>query len=169
MEEVAVSVNDIWFAEFVLNESHDMGQIRLAHVLSVEYRGHGPSLTWKERWSCETEQALGPVIDACIQRVPSRVNFTDARIQPFLERLLVPFSLSTTSSKMASISHLRAVILSSLNSGGDQDGYQEFFEELMAGKQQLINLYNIGPRSPQEQKEVESGMSAAHYHNAHTQ
>lgn len=58
---------------------------------------------------------------------------------------------------MASVAHLRAVILSTLNSPGSQDGNQHFFEELMSHKHNLLKLSNVGPRSPQEQRELESG------------
>lgn len=68
-----------------------------------------------------------------------------------------PHGLSLEVAKMASVTHLRAVILSTLNSPDSQDGNQQFFEELMSHKQNLSNLFNVGPRSPQEQRELESG------------
>lgn len=36
-------------------------------------------------------------------------------------------------------------------------GGQELFEELMLQKNRLLNLLDVGQRSPQEQREVESG------------
>ena len=41
MQKVAIGVNNIRLAKFVLNQSHDIRQIRLAHVLSVRYSRHG--------------------------------------------------------------------------------------------------------------------------------
>lgn len=58
---------------------------------------------------------------------------------------------------MASLSRLRAILLSTLNSPNNEDGHQEFFEQLMLNRAQLVKLYDIGPRSSQEQREVESG------------
>ncbi|EMD35026.1 hypothetical protein CERSUDRAFT_125016 [Gelatoporia subvermispora B] len=58
---------------------------------------------------------------------------------------------------MASLAHLRTLILSAFRGRGLQNGEQEFFEELMAHKPQLVNLFDVGPRSPQEQREVETG------------
>ncbi|OCH88950.1 hypothetical protein OBBRIDRAFT_888752 [Obba rivulosa] len=58
---------------------------------------------------------------------------------------------------MASLAHLRTLILSAFNARGLQNGEQEFFEELMAHKPQLVNLFDVGPRNPQEQREIESG------------
>ncbi|KAI0776838.1 nucleoporin Nup186/Nup192/Nup205 [Trametes elegans] len=58
---------------------------------------------------------------------------------------------------MASISRLRAILQSVFSSRGLPNGEQEFFEELMAHKPQLVNLYDVGPRNAQEQRELESG------------
>ncbi|KAL6308871.1 nucleoporin Nup186/Nup192/Nup205 [Sparassis latifolia] len=58
---------------------------------------------------------------------------------------------------MASVSDLRNMLLSAFSPRGLQDGEQEFFEMLIARRPQLVNLYNIGPRSTQEQRELESG------------
>ena len=58
---------------------------------------------------------------------------------------------------MASTSRLRAILLSNLNSPGSHDDHQQFFEQLMSHRGPLLNLYDIGPRSAQEQREVESG------------
>ena len=40
VKKVAVCVDDIRLAKFVLDESHDMRQIRLAHIISVRYSRH---------------------------------------------------------------------------------------------------------------------------------
>ncbi|OBZ74918.1 hypothetical protein A0H81_05368, partial [Grifola frondosa] len=58
---------------------------------------------------------------------------------------------------MASVSQLRSILPSIFSARGLQDGEQEFFEELMAHKPHLVNLYDVGPRNPQEQRELESG------------
>ncbi|KAI0351635.1 hypothetical protein OH77DRAFT_1429461 [Trametes cingulata] len=58
---------------------------------------------------------------------------------------------------MASVARLRAILQSAFSSRGLPHGEQEFFEELMAHKPQLVNLYDVGPRNPQEQRELESG------------
>ncbi|KAI0742693.1 nucleoporin Nup186/Nup192/Nup205 [Daedaleopsis nitida] len=58
---------------------------------------------------------------------------------------------------MASVSRLRAILSSAFSSRGLPNGEQEFFEELMAHKPQLVNLYDVGTRNPQEQRELESG------------
>lgn len=58
---------------------------------------------------------------------------------------------------MASTSRLRAILLSNLNNPGSQDDHQQFFQTLMSHRGQLVDLYDVGPRSPQEQREVEAG------------
>ncbi|RPD60781.1 hypothetical protein L227DRAFT_653063 [Lentinus tigrinus ALCF2SS1-6] len=58
---------------------------------------------------------------------------------------------------MSSVSRLRAILSSAFSARGLPNGEQEFFEELMAHKPQLVNLYDVGPRNPQEQRELESG------------
>ncbi|KZT05221.1 uncharacterized protein LAESUDRAFT_702393 [Laetiporus sulphureus 93-53] len=58
---------------------------------------------------------------------------------------------------MSSLSHLRATIRSILSPHGPQHGEQEFFEELMAHQQDLLRMYDVGPRSQQEQHELETG------------
>lgn len=59
---------------------------------------------------------------------------------------------------MTSVSHLRATILAVLNSPDAQDGNQQFFEELMYNKQNLLSVFDVGARNPQEQRELENGM-----------
>ncbi len=68
-----------------------------------------------------------------------------------------PPSSSSTPSPMSSVSRLQAVLSSAFSSRGLPNGEQEFFEELMAHRPQLANLYDVGPRNPQEQRELESG------------
>ncbi|KZT66755.1 hypothetical protein DAEQUDRAFT_767725 [Daedalea quercina L-15889] len=58
---------------------------------------------------------------------------------------------------MASAARLRTLLLSAFSPRGLENGEQEFFEELMAHKPLLTNLYDVGPRNPQEQRELESG------------
>lgn len=58
---------------------------------------------------------------------------------------------------MASVSDLRTILVSAFTSRGLQNGEQEFFEELLAHRPHLANLYDVGPRDPQEKKELESG------------
>ncbi len=61
---------------------------------------------------------------------------------------------------MSSVSRLRAILSSAFSSRGLPNGEQEFFEELMAHKPQLVSLYDVGPRNPQEQRELEAGAFA---------
>lgn len=56
---------------------------------------------------------------------------------------------------MESISRLRSVLLTSLNSRGH--GEQELFDELMMHKQRLLELFEVGQSSQQEQQELRSG------------
>jgi nuclear pore complex protein Nup205 len=56
---------------------------------------------------------------------------------------------------MESISRLRSVLLNSLSSRGH--GEQELFDELMLHKQRLIELFEVGQSSQQEQQELQSG------------
>ncbi|EJF60131.1 hypothetical protein DICSQDRAFT_171358 [Dichomitus squalens LYAD-421 SS1] len=58
---------------------------------------------------------------------------------------------------MASVSRLREVLSAAFSLRGLPNGEQEFFEELMAHRSHLVNLYDVGPRNPQEQRELESG------------
>ncbi|KAI0744751.1 nucleoporin Nup186/Nup192/Nup205 [Earliella scabrosa] len=58
---------------------------------------------------------------------------------------------------MSSVARLRAILSSAFSSRGLPNGEQEFFEELMGHKPQLVSLYDVGPRNPQEQRELESG------------
>lgn len=56
---------------------------------------------------------------------------------------------------MESISRLRSVLLTSLSSRGH--GEQELFDELMMHKQRLLELFEVGQSSQQEQQELRSG------------
>ncbi|KAG6865339.1 hypothetical protein C0991_003376 [Blastosporella zonata] len=58
---------------------------------------------------------------------------------------------------MESISRLRELLVKVLDSGLLDHGEQELFDELMVQKPRLLRLLNIGPKSPSEQKEIESG------------
>lgn len=60
---------------------------------------------------------------------------------------------------MESISSLRTTLLAALSASDRQEGVQELFDELAANKPRLLNVFQFGPRNPQEQREVESGMS----------
>ena len=57
---------------------------------------------------------------------------------------------------MESISHLRSVLVNSLNARG-QHGEQNLFEELMAHTSCLRNVFNVGPPSAQERRDIEAG------------
>ncbi|KIJ60466.1 hypothetical protein HYDPIDRAFT_98637 [Hydnomerulius pinastri MD-312] len=56
---------------------------------------------------------------------------------------------------MDSISRLRNVLATTLSSRGH--GEQELFDELMVHKSRLRELFQVGPCSPQEQRELQSG------------
>ncbi|KAI5985097.1 nucleoporin Nup186/Nup192/Nup205 [Pisolithus albus] len=56
---------------------------------------------------------------------------------------------------MESISGLRSVLLTALSSRGHNE--QELFDELMFHKSRLQALFDVGPSSPQEQRELQSG------------
>jgi nuclear pore complex protein Nup205 len=58
---------------------------------------------------------------------------------------------------MASLSRLRTALLAALNPAGFQNAEQELFDQLVSHTQQLLNLGDVGPRNPQEQRELESG------------
>jgi len=66
-------------------------------------------------------------------------------------------SQSSTLATMESISRLRAILLDSLGPRGSQRGEPELFDELMHQKSRLLNLFNVGPRSVEEQNEIHSG------------
>ncbi|KAJ6542676.1 nucleoporin Nup186/Nup192/Nup205 [Mycena capillaripes] len=58
---------------------------------------------------------------------------------------------------METIGRLRLVLLNAISSRGVQHGEQELFNELMVHKSCLLNLFDVGARNPQEQRELESG------------
>ena len=58
---------------------------------------------------------------------------------------------------MESVSRLRTILLTSLGARGAQHGEQELFDELMVHQPCLQKLFDVGPRSAQEQREIESG------------
>lgn len=59
---------------------------------------------------------------------------------------------------MASIAELRAALVSAYTSGGHVAAEQELYEDLMAHKPVLLNLFSVGASDSQEQKQLESGM-----------
>ncbi|CAL1713365.1 unnamed protein product [Somion occarium] len=58
---------------------------------------------------------------------------------------------------MSSIAVLRATLYSALTSGGNVSAEQELYEDLMEHKPILLNVFSVGGRNPQEQRELESG------------
>lgn len=77
------------------------------------------------------------------------LSLTRLRVRAWFRTSLSPF--------MASVSRLRTILQSAFGSRGLPNGEQEFFEELMAHKPQLVNLCDIGARNPQEQRELQTG------------
>jgi len=59
---------------------------------------------------------------------------------------------------METIHLLREVLSRVLASPETQNDEQELFDELMVQKPRLLKLFEVGPRNPQEQREIESGM-----------
>ncbi|PPQ71980.1 hypothetical protein CVT26_007136 [Gymnopilus dilepis] len=57
---------------------------------------------------------------------------------------------------MNSIHHLREALFRVLSTP-EHHGEQELFDELMVQKPRLLRLFDVGPRSAQEQREIESG------------
>ena len=60
---------------------------------------------------------------------------------------------------MEFISRLRAILVNSLSNRGSQHSEQELFDELMVRKPCLLNVFDVGQRSAEEQRELESGPS----------
>jgi hypothetical protein len=58
---------------------------------------------------------------------------------------------------MESIGRLRLVLLNVIGGRGVQHGEQELFNELMVHKTDLLNLFDVGGRNQQEQRELETG------------
>ena len=59
---------------------------------------------------------------------------------------------------MQSTSGLRSLLLSTLGAPNHaQTTEQELYEELMTHKHVLLNLFDVGKRSPEQQRAVESG------------
>ena len=92
------------------------------------------------------------------QRAPTRARWALANAS----------FLSSSFTHMASVSRLRAILQSAFSPRGLPNGEQEFFEELMAHRPQLVDLYDVGPRNPQEQRELESGQFGLATRPAHT-
>lgn len=60
---------------------------------------------------------------------------------------------------MNSIHRLKDVLSRALLSPEAHSDEQEVFDELMVQKPRLLKLFEVGPRNPQEQREIESGES----------
>ena len=60
---------------------------------------------------------------------------------------------------METVSRLRSALLNALGGGGSQYAEQEVFEELRAHRTRLIKIFDVGPRSNEHQREIESGES----------
>ena len=62
MQEVSVRVDDIRLTEFILDECHDVGQVRFARVLTIDDAGHGSKVAnragWLERGGQTTQPRL---------------------------------------------------------------------------------------------------------------
>lgn len=61
---------------------------------------------------------------------------------------------------MESIGRLRLVLLNAIAGRGAGHTEQELFDELMIHKPSLLNLFDVGARSQQEQRELESGLAS---------
>lgn len=61
---------------------------------------------------------------------------------------------SSPTPKMADLSRLRSALVAALSPGS---GDQELFDQLVTHTNHLSNLFDVGPRSTQEQHELESG------------
>lgn len=55
MEEIAKGVNNIGFTEFILNQSHNMGKIRLSNVLTISNMSHVHEVLIDDRGQTETK------------------------------------------------------------------------------------------------------------------
>ena len=60
---------------------------------------------------------------------------------------------------MESIFELRSLLFSVLSSGTCDGDEQELFDELVANEPHLMKIFNFGSRNPQEQKDIDSGMT----------
>ena len=59
---------------------------------------------------------------------------------------------------MDNVAALREILVSALGTGVVQDGEQALFDELIVAKPRLVKVFDFGSRSPQEQRQLESGM-----------
>ena len=58
---------------------------------------------------------------------------------------------------MSPLLTLKSILVHALGLSVDQDANQELFNELTAQRDQLSRVFDFGPKSQQELKEVESG------------
>ncbi|KAF9556462.1 hypothetical protein CPC08DRAFT_641486 [Agrocybe pediades] len=58
---------------------------------------------------------------------------------------------------MNTIHRLREALVKALSPQESRNDEQELFDELMVQKPRLLKLFDVGPRNPQEQREIESG------------
>ncbi|KAF9477995.1 hypothetical protein BDN70DRAFT_880524 [Pholiota conissans] len=58
---------------------------------------------------------------------------------------------------MNTIHHLKESIVRALTASESPDEEQALFDQLMVQKPHLLKLFDVGPRNPQEQREIESG------------
>jgi len=91
--------------------------------------------------------------------VPQRVSFLNFKIQAshLSAASFIQTPATHTFTTMNSISWLREVLIRVLTTPKPEHDEQELFEQLMIQKPRLLKLLDVGPRNPQEQREVESG------------
>jgi len=64
---------------------------------------------------------------------------------------------------MNTIHRLHEVLSRVLASPEASHNGQELFDELMIQKSRLLKLFDVGPRNPQEQRDIESGIYVSLY------
>jgi hypothetical protein len=92
-------------------------------------------------------RSLVELIELCLRLFLKPRNWK----KTYGSRLLLP------EATMESISQLHAAVLSAFGSRGMPQGEQKLFDELMAHKTCLLNIFDVGPRNAHEQREIESG------------
>lgn len=63
---------------------------------------------------------------------------------------------------MDTVAALREILVSALGTGSTPDGDQAIFDQLILAKPRLLNVFDFGPRSPQEQRQLDSGSFLFH-------